>query len=57
LSRSGTAVLVVTDDIGEAIALSDTIKVMVKGRIVASFDAGDIDEETLYQEVIREDRP
>ncbi|WP_094542193.1 sugar ABC transporter ATP-binding protein [Brucella grignonensis] len=56
LSRSGTAILVVTDDIGEAIALSDTIKVMVKGRIVASFDAGNIDEEALYQEVIREDR-
>ncbi|WP_428698277.1 sugar ABC transporter ATP-binding protein [Stappia sp.] len=56
LSRSGTAVMVVTDDIPEAIALSDRILVMVRGRITASFDAATVDEDTLYQEVIREDR-
>ncbi|WP_295813491.1 sugar ABC transporter ATP-binding protein [uncultured Nitratireductor sp.] len=56
LSRSGTAVMVVTDDIAEAIALSDRILVMVRGRITASFDAATVDEDTLYNEVIREDR-
>ncbi|MFC5586486.1 sugar ABC transporter ATP-binding protein [Nitratireductor kimnyeongensis] len=56
LSRSGTAVMVVTDDIPEAIALSDRILVMVRGRITASFDAATVDEDTLYDEVIREDR-
>ena len=54
LSRSGTAVMVVTDDIGEAMALSDRILVMVKGRINASFDAGEVDEDTVYAEVTRE---
>ncbi|MBN8244087.1 sugar ABC transporter ATP-binding protein [Nitratireductor aquimarinus] len=56
LSRSGTAVMVVTDDIAEAIALSDRILVMVRGRITAGFDAATVDEDTLYNEVIREDR-
>ncbi|TKT74689.1 sugar ABC transporter ATP-binding protein [Aquamicrobium sp. LC103] len=56
LSRSGTAVMVVTDDISEAIALSDRILVMVRGRITGSFDARSVDEETLYEEVIKEDR-
>ncbi|WP_029058165.1 sugar ABC transporter ATP-binding protein [Stappia stellulata] len=56
LSRSGTSVMVVTDDIPEAIALSDRILVMVRGRITASFDAAAVDEDTLYNEVIREDR-
>ncbi len=54
LSRAGTAVMVVTDDIGEAIALSDVVKVMVKGRITATFDAEAIDEDRLYREVVRE---
>lgn len=57
LSRAGTAVMVVTDDITEAIALSDRILVMVRGHITASFDATEIDEEKLYKEVVREDRP
>ncbi|WP_367718218.1 ATP-binding cassette domain-containing protein [Nitratireductor sp. GISD-1A_MAKvit] len=56
LSRSGTAVMVVTDDISEALALSDRILVMVRGRITAGFDAATVDEDTLYNEVIREDR-
>lgn len=56
LSRSGTAVLVVTDDIPEALALSDRILVMVRGRITAGFDAAAVDEDTLYNEVIRENR-
>lgn len=56
LSRAGTAVMVVTDDITEAIALSDRILVMVRGHITASFDATQISEEMLYKEVVREDR-
>ena len=40
LRESGTAVLVVTDDIGEALAISDRILVMAGGRITASL-AGD----------------
>jgi len=55
LSRAGMAVMVVTDDIGEAITLSDRILVMVRGSITASFDGADVDEETLSAEVIRED--
>ncbi|NDV86768.1 ATP-binding cassette domain-containing protein [Aurantimonas aggregata] len=54
LSRSGTAVMVVTDDIGEAMALSDRVLVMVRGRITASFDAEAVDEDTVYAEVTRE---
>lgn len=56
LSRSGTAVMVVTDDISEAIALSDTILVMVRGKITGRFDANDVDEDRLYNEVIKEGR-
>ncbi len=56
LSRAGTAVLVVTDDIGEALALSDRILVMVKGRITGAFEAAAIEEDRLYAEVTREAR-
>jgi len=55
LSRAGMAVLVVTDDIGEAITLSDRIAVMVRGSITAVFDGANVDEETLSAEVTRED--
>ena len=40
LRAKGTAVLVVTDDIGEALAISDRILVMAGGRITAAL-AGD----------------
>jgi simple sugar transport system ATP-binding protein len=56
LSRSGTAVMVVTDDIGEAMALSDRVLVMVKGRITASFDAEAVDEDRIQAEVTKEGR-
>lgn len=56
LSRSGTAIMVVTDDIGEAIALSDKVLVMVRGRITGSFEAAQIDEDRLYDEVVKEGR-
>lgn len=56
LSRSGTAIMVVTDDISEAIALSDKILVMVRGRITGNFEAAGVDEDRLYQEVIKEGR-
>lgn len=56
LSRSGTAIMVVTDDISEAIALSDKILVMVRGRITGSFEAAEVDEDRLYNEVVKEGR-
>jgi simple sugar transport system ATP-binding protein len=56
LSRSGTAIMVVTDDISEAIALSDKILVMVRGRITGSFVAAEVDEDRLYNEVVKEGR-
>jgi len=54
LSRNGTAVLVITDDIGEALALSDNIKVMVRGRIIASHPATQWTEETLSAQMTGE---
>ena len=54
LSRNGMAVMVITDDIGEALALSDRILVMVKGRITARFDAATVDEDRLNAEVTKE---
>lgn len=56
LSRGGTAIMVVTDDISEAIALSDKVLVMVRGRITGSFEAAEVDEDRLYNEVIKEGR-
>lgn len=44
LRSGGTAVLVVTDDIGEALALSDRILVMVAGRLTASFSGDSASE-------------
>jgi simple sugar transport system ATP-binding protein len=54
LRKSGTAVLVVTDDLGEALALSDRILVMVRGRITGEFKADGIDEERLSLAVTEE---
>src|SRR3546814_2854141 len=53
LSRAGTAVMVVTDDLGEALALSDRVLVMVRGAITAAFDGEAADEERLNAEVTR----
>lgn len=54
LRGAGTAVLVVTDDIGEALAVSDRVLVMVRGRITAEFKADEIDEERLSLAVTEE---
>lgn len=54
LSRSGTALMVVTDDIGEALALSDRVLVMVRGRLTGEFDPASVDEDALYREVTKE---
>lgn len=51
LSRQGCAVLVVTDDIHEAMALSDRIRVMVGGRLSGDFDAETATEEEIYAAV------
>ncbi|MHB2266024.1 sugar ABC transporter ATP-binding protein [Aliihoeflea sp. PC F10.4] len=54
LRGSGTAILVVTDDITEALALADRVLVMVRGRITGEFGADDIDEEKLSLAVTEE---
>lgn len=54
LRSAGTAVLVVTDDIGEALALSDRVLVMVRGRITAEFQAEEIEEDRLSLAVTKE---
>ena len=51
LSRQGCAVLVVTDDIYEAMALSDRIRVMTGGRLTAEFDAETVSEDEIYAAV------
>lgn len=51
LSRQGCAVLVVTDDIYEAMALSDRIRVMTGGRLTAAFDAESVTEDAIYAAV------
>lgn len=54
LRGAGTAVLVVTDDFAEALALADRVLVMVRGRITGEFGADDIDEERLSLAVTEE---
>ncbi len=51
LRAGGTAVLVVTDDIGEALAISDRILVMVAGRLVSSFDGESASEAEITAQV------
>ena len=54
LSRDGTALMVVTDDIGEAMAISDRIMVMVKGRMTGPYDPEAVDDEAIYAAVTQE---
>ena len=56
LSRQGCAVLVVTDDIHEAMALSDRIEVMAGGRLTARFDAEQVSEDEIYAAVTADAR-
>ena len=54
LRRDGTALMVVTDDIGEATAISDRIMVMVKGRMTGPYDPETVDDEAIYAAVTQE---
>ncbi|KHJ54296.1 sugar ABC transporter ATP-binding protein [Aureimonas altamirensis] len=54
LRRDGTALMVVTDDIGEATAISDRIMVMVKGRMTGPYDPEAVDDEAIYAAVTQE---
>ena len=54
LRRDGTALMVVTDDIGEATAISDRIMVMVKGRMTGPYDPESVDDEAIYAAVTQE---
>jgi simple sugar transport system ATP-binding protein len=56
LARAGAAVLIVTDDISEAVDVSDRILVMVRGRLVAERAGDDVTEEEIYADVTREAR-
>ena len=53
LAQDGAAVLIVTDDVSEAVDVSDRILVMVRGRLVAERAAGDVTEEEIYADVAR----
>lgn len=54
LAANGTAVLVVTDDIGEALAISDRILVMVAGRLTTSFMGDTASEQEITAQVAKE---
>jgi simple sugar transport system ATP-binding protein len=54
LARAGAAVLIVTDDISEAVDVSDRILVMVRGRLVTERAGDDVTEEEIYADVTRE---
>jgi simple sugar transport system ATP-binding protein len=56
LARAGTAVLIVTDDVSEAVAVSDRILVMVRGRFLADYPGASVTEEDIYADVAREAR-
>ena len=56
LARAGTAVLIVTDDVSEAVVVSDRILVMVRGRFVAEYPGAAVTEEDIYADVAREAR-
>jgi simple sugar transport system ATP-binding protein len=56
LTRAGTAILIVTDDLSEAVGLSDRILVMVRGKIIAEHAGADVTEQDIYAEVVREER-
>jgi simple sugar transport system ATP-binding protein len=45
--RNGLAVLLISADLDELIGLSDTIEVILRGRLVGTFDPGDVTPEQL----------
>ena len=47
LARAGTAILVISSDLPEAIGISDRLLVMREGRIVAELQSGDASEENV----------
>lgn len=51
LRDQGTAVIVVSSDLEEVMTLSDRILVFNKGRITASHDTGDVDNDTLIRAI------
>jgi simple sugar transport system ATP-binding protein len=56
LAQDGAAVLIVTDDVSEAVVVSDRILVMVRGRFVAEYAGGEVREAQIYADVAREAR-
>ncbi len=49
IAKTGTAVLVISSDLPEALGISDRLLVMREGRIVAEMDAGDATEESVME--------
>ncbi len=54
LRGRSASVLVVTDDIGEALAISDRILIMVSGRLTTSFDGNQASESEIAAQVAKE---
>jgi simple sugar transport system ATP-binding protein len=54
LRAKSTAVLVVTDDIGEALAIGDRIIVMAAGRLITSFAGEEASEAEIAEEVSKD---
>jgi ABC-type sugar transport system ATPase subunit len=49
LTRSGTAVILLSSELPEVLGLSDRVFVLYHGRIVASFDRSDMSEQALLE--------
>ncbi|WP_319531987.1 sugar ABC transporter ATP-binding protein [uncultured Cohaesibacter sp.] len=54
LSSQGMGVIIVSDDLPELLQNCDRIIVMRRGRIVETFDAENLEENTLYQAMVAE---
>nr|WP_321982556.1 sugar ABC transporter ATP-binding protein [uncultured Cohaesibacter sp.] len=55
LASHGMGVIIVSDDLPELLQNCDRILVMRRGRIVETFDAENLEENTLYQAMVAED--
>jgi ABC-type sugar transport system ATPase subunit len=52
LNHKGTAIIVLSDDISELVALCNRVLVMSKGRLVAEIAGSDVSEKTILQEML-----
>ncbi|BCL80867.1 lipase [Ktedonobacteria bacterium brp13] len=52
LNQEGTAILVLSDDISELVALCNRVLVMSKGRLIAELAGSEVNEKTILQEML-----